>query len=257
MNKTQKKKMRRFHRYLETGQIHDEEEIKESKTLVNDKLTSGSGQKILEDKPTSKPKTNKKKAPQQSYDGSSDPNFYKHYIDQLYDYGDRHRQYVPEPKHKYTIHLHRAVFTEELYALYKRYEKHVHKWDATRRKLKWFLCNSPLFDPVHESKKATTPMVYSSASVDKYFHEWKDEGHCPKTMGTYHMYHRIDGQLVAVGVIDITSTYLNSAYCMYDPDFMFLNLGVVTCVREIEFCHKLRAAHFPKLKYYHMGEMVP
>lgn len=81
-----------------------------------------------------------------SYDGGSDPNFYKHYVDQ-FDYGDTNREFVPVPKHKYTIHLHRAVFTEELYQLYKRYEMHVHKKDRPPEQLKRFLCNSPLYDP--------------------------------------------------------------------------------------------------------------
>ena len=58
-------------------------------------------------------------------------------------------------------------------------------------------------------------------------------------MGTYHFYHRIDGRLVAVGVCDITDSYFNSAYFIYDPEFMFLNLGVVGAIRELEFCRRL------------------
>jgi len=38
-------------------------------------------------------------------------------------------------------------------------------------------------------------------------------------------------------VIDILSKYLNSAYFIYDPEFNFLNLGVVGAIREIEFMH--------------------
>jgi hypothetical protein len=63
-----------------------------------------------------------------SYNPFADPNYYKHYVDQFDCYGDNE---VPtqEPKHKYTIDISRAVFTEELFDLYKRYEKHVHKRD--------------------------------------------------------------------------------------------------------------------------------
>ena len=39
--------------------------------------------------------------------------------------------------------------------------------------------------------------------------EFKDEGINPG-LGTFHMYHRIDGKLVAVGNIDIMSTIFNS-----------------------------------------------
>ena len=164
---------------------------------------------------------------------------------------------MPEPKHKYTIHLHRAVFTEELYALYKRYESHVHKKEKTPSQLNRFLCNSPLYDPEYEPVKAQAPSFYTTANIDKTYHEWKDEGHCPEAKGTYHFYHRIDGKLVAVGVVDITSTYFNSAYFIYDPDFMFLNLGVMGAIRELEFCRAIRNKRYPKLKYYQLGEMVP
>lgn len=46
-------------------------------------------------------------------------------------YLDPHIPYVPvaEPKHHYTIELHRAVFTEELFEVYQKYEKAVHKKD--------------------------------------------------------------------------------------------------------------------------------
>jgi len=76
-------------------------------------------------------------------------------------------------------------------------------------------------------------------------------------MGTYHFYHRIDGKLVAVGVCDITNRYFNSAYFLYDPDFMFLNLGVVGAIRELEFCRMIKKKHYPRLEFYQLGEMVP
>jgi arginine-tRNA-protein transferase len=47
------------------------------------------------------------------------------------------------------------------------------------------------------------------------------------------MYHRIDGKLVACGIIDILKTCLNSAYFIYDPEYAFLNLGVVGAIMEI------------------------
>ena len=54
------------------------------------------------------------------------------------------------------------------------------------------------------------------------------------------MYHRIDGKLIAVGVIDIVYTIFNSAYFIYDPDYSFLSLGVVGAIREIEFLRLLK-----------------
>ena len=96
-----------------------------------------------------------------SFDGSSDPNFYKHYVDQFEEYGDVNRDFVPVPQHKYTIHLHRAMFTEELYEVYKKYEKHVHKKDRPPEQLKRFLCNSPLYDSAKEPEIAKACMLFN------------------------------------------------------------------------------------------------
>jgi arginyl-tRNA---protein transferase len=84
--------------------------------------------------------------------------------------------------------------------------------------------------------------------------EFKDEGIYPG-LGAYHMYHRIDGKLVAVGIIDITPTVLNSAYFMYDPDYKFLNLGVVGAVMEMQYMNMIREKFNPNLQYYHLGEL--
>ncbi len=63
---------------------------------------------------------------------------------------------------------------------------------------------------------------------------FKDEGVYPG-LGSYHMYHRIDGKLVAVGIIDICSQVFNSAYFLWDPDYKSLNLGVVGAIVEMEY----------------------
>ena len=49
------------------------------------------------------------------------------------------------------------------------------------------------------------------------------------------MYHRLDGKLVAVGIIDICQEIFNSAYFLWDPDYKHLNLGVVGALIEIQY----------------------
>ena len=71
------------------------------------------------------------------------------------------------------------------------------------------------------------------------------------------MYHRIDGKLVAVGVIDICSKYLNSAYFIYDPDYSKLSLGVVGAIKEMEYMRLIKSKYNPNLQYYHLGELQP
>ena len=91
--------------------------------------------------------------------------------------------------------------------------------------------------------------------VDETFREFKDEGIFPGH-GTFHMYHRIDGKLVALSVIDILKETLVSCYCIYDPDLNFLSLGVITAIREFEYIRLLKSKYVPTLKYHQFGEMV-
>jgi arginyl-tRNA--protein-N-Asp/Glu arginylyltransferase len=125
--------------------------------------------------------------------------------------------------------------------VYEKYQNHVHKKDKeeTRDGYTRFLCQVPLFDP--EDSKVT-----EGADPEPYLKEQqngsnrdpgkgqpdderilKDEGVFPKFKGGYHMLHRIDGELVAVGVLDYTHEALSSVYLFYDPKFDFLNLGTL------------------------------
>jgi len=83
----------------------------------------------------------------------------------------------------------------------------------------------------------------------------KDEGVFPAALGSYHMIHRIDGQIAIVGVIDITADCLSSVYLYYDPKYEFLNPGTLSAIREIEFIKKVQSAGLAPetFKYYYMG----
>ena len=64
------------------------------------------------------------------------------------------------------------------------------------------------------------------------------------------MYHRIDGKLVAVGVVDILKTFFNSAYFIYDPEYSFLNLGVVGAIRELEYMRMAKRKFNHYMQFY-------
>ena len=100
-------------------------------------------------------------------------------------------------------------------------------------------------------------MIWNSGKIDETFRTFKDEGVYPECMGTYHMYHRIDGKLIAVGVIDIVKHFFNSAYFIYDPDYDFLKMGIVGAIRELEYMRLIREKFNQNLIYYQLGEMVP
>jgi arginine-tRNA-protein transferase len=84
--------------------------------------------------------------------------------------------------------------------------------------------------------------------------EYKGEGVVPEYLGGYHMIHRLDGKVFAVGVIDLTHIGLSSVYLYYDPDYEFLSPGVFSAVREIEYVKMIQKSQkFEALKYYYMG----
>ena len=74
-----------------------------------------------------------------------------------------------------------------------------------------FVCSSPVYDEQDIEKnmdRIQRPAAYNFEGVDEG-REFKDEGIYPG-LGSFHFYHRIDGKLVAMGVVDITKTTLNS-----------------------------------------------
>lgn len=157
----------------------------------------------------------------------------------------------PNPVHKYTIEIYPAIATEESLKVFQSYEKHIHgKPNKTMSSFKDFLCESPLYDPNNpEDVKRPIP-------IDDTSKKFEDQGIWPKFLGSYHMYHRIDGKLVAVGVLDFTPHVASSVYFFYDPDYKFLNLGVVGALREIEYINNIREKYSPGFEYYYLGYYI-
>ena len=164
---------------------------------------------------------------------------------------DYFKEIVPEPeiflplKHNYTIELTDKIkldSTDERYLLYTKYQSKIHKESTTVEAYNNFLGITPIEKkeiklPPDLNKKTKHPELY------------------PKYYGMYNLIHRIDNKIIAVTVIDILPNYLESHYCYYDPDFSFLDLGVVTAIREIEYMKSFQELIDKNLKYYTMGEM--
>ncbi|XP_017279859.1 arginyl-tRNA--protein transferase 1 isoform X3 [Kryptolebias marmoratus] len=70
--------------------------------------------------------------------------------------------------------------------------------------------------------------------------------------GSFHQQYWLDGQIVAVGVIDILPTCVSSVYLYYHPDFASLSLGSYSALREISFTRQLQKQS-PKLCFYYLG----
>lgn len=116
---------------------------------------------------------------------------------------------------------------ETSWKLYECYQMRVHKEPASqcdRGSYCQFLVNSPLqYDP---------------------------KG--PYSLGSFHQQYWLDGNLIAVGVIDILPTCLSSVYLYYNPDYSFLSLGTYASLREIAYARQLHKM-CPSIKDYCMG----
>nr|CAG4650975.1 EOG090X06AF [Simocephalus serrulatus] len=116
------------------------------------------------------------------------------------------------------------------FKLYQKYQIQVHndkEEECTMEQFKRFLVKSPL------------QKLRAKPGLDIEY-------------GTFHQQYWIDGNLVAVGVVDILPTCLSSVYFFYDPDYSFLSLGTYGSLREIAFTRKV-AQRDPSFHWYYLG----
>ncbi|EQC38432.1 hypothetical protein SDRG_04141 [Saprolegnia diclina VS20] len=110
-------------------------------------------------------------------------------------------------KRDWVLETVRPVNTPEIYDVYKAYQAHVHDDNAvTPSSFESFLVQSPL------------PAVPGSAE------------------GSFFQLYRLDGELVAVGVIDVLGANWSSVYFFYKPKYAHLQLGTYSVLREIARC---------------------
>ncbi|KAK4746925.1 hypothetical protein SAY87_025962 [Trapa incisa] len=142
----------------------------------------------------------------------------------------------PSKKRKLEIHLERSSFDPEEYELYRKYQIEVH--------------NDPP-EKVSESSYrrflVDTPLVFVPSPGDSTVPT------CG--FGSFHQRYLIDGQLVAVGVIDILPKCLSSKYLFWDPDLAFLSLGKYSALQEINWV-RINQIHCPALEYYYLGYYI-
>lgn len=139
-------------------------------------------------------------------------------------------------RRKLEIRLNRSSFDPEEFALYRKYQLKVHNdkpHNVTENSYRRFLVDTPLLE-VSPTGDNTVP---------------------PCGFGSFHQQYLIDGQLVAVGVIDILPNCLSSKYLFWDPDFAFLSLGKYSAIQEIGWV-KENQVYCPSLQYYYLGYYI-
>lgn len=130
-----------------------------------------------------------------------------------------------EPAHRLVVNLEDDGFTTEKFDVFLRYQTKIHNEDESRWKhvsFERFLCSG--------LKRKT---VRANGGM--------------QNLGSYHQCYRLDGRLIAVGVLDLLPEAVSSVYLFYDPDFQHFGFGKLSALREIALAME---GHY---KYYYMG----
>ncbi|KAF4428375.1 arginine-tRNA-protein transferase [Fusarium austroafricanum] len=116
-------------------------------------------------------------------------------VERIHEAEDANLKNPPEAAHKLVVTLEHDDFTEEKFAVYQNYQAVVHKEapnEITKTGFRRFLCDSPL-----RREKMVSP-----AGRDR-------------RLGSYHQCYRLDGKLVAIGVLDLLPECVSSVYFLY------------------------------------------
>ncbi|KAH7356823.1 arginine-tRNA-protein transferase-like protein 1 [Rhexocercosporidium sp. MPI-PUGE-AT-0058] len=123
----------------------------------------------------------------------------------------------PEPAHTFDVTLEPDDFTEEKYVLFENYQRLVHHeppHKITKHGFKNFLCSSPL----PRSKE-----VFDGQE---------------RRLGSYHQCYRLDGKLIAVGVLDLLPQCVSAVYFMYHESVHQHGFGKLGALREISLARE-------------------
>lgn len=113
------------------------------------------------------------------------------------------------------------------YKLFENYQRNVHKEEPeeiSKMGFRRFLCESPLPTTTTESGKQ---------------------------LGSHHMCYRLDGRLIAMGVLDLLPDIVSGVYFIYHNDFESWHLGKVSA------CYEACLAKERGYTYYYMGNSSP
>lgn len=131
----------------------------------------------------------------------------------------------PPLAHRFEVSLEPDDFTEEKFALYANYQEHVHHDppnEITRSGFRRFLCNSP----IHRRTRILDSASSGEAS------DGKDQARKEQKLGSYHQLYRLDGRLIALGVLDLLPHCVSGVYFLYHSDFEKWSFGKLSALRE-------------------------
>ncbi|KAI6106238.1 arginine-tRNA-protein transferase [Pisolithus croceorrhizus] len=139
------------------------------------------------------------------------------------------KAFLPETemlRHNFEVTLEHSSYTDEKYNLYVTYQTQIH----------------------HDPDK--TPIDFNYTLLRNT--PWAPS----KAYGSYHQLYRIDGELAALGVIDILPGCVSSVYFMYDPKWEKHSLGKLSALREASLAKEIHDAGVPSMTALYMGYYI-
>ncbi|KAI1456127.1 arginine-tRNA-protein transferase [Annulohypoxylon moriforme] len=119
----------------------------------------------------------------------------------------------PGPSHTFTVTLEDDDFTEEKFLVFENYQKVIHRESPSsisREGFKRFLCASPI-------RKG----------------KFKAQDGRERQVGSFHQCYRLDGKLVAIGVLDLLPDSVSAVYFLYHESIHKFSPGKLGALREI------------------------
>ncbi|KAK5010738.1 hypothetical protein LTR28_008107 [Elasticomyces elasticus] len=142
-----------------------------------------------------------------------------------------------EPAHRFSVTLEADSFSDEKFALYAKYQVHVHHdapSEISPTSFKSFLCSSPL----HGTTQPASPTTPSFPTPP------------PKPLGSYHQCYRLNGRLIALSVLDLLPHAVSGVYFIYDPAYERHSFGKLSALREAALALERGYA------FYYMGYYI-
>ena len=120
---------------------------------------------------------------------------------------------------------------KEEHEVYAKYQTTIHKdspLECNMSQFERFLCTSPLLLTSHHGPlfNANEDKIKSAGIDESVSGDIKAIGY-----GSFHQQYKLNGKIIAVGVVDILDSCVSSVYFFYDPAFQFLNLGTYSALR--------------------------
>ncbi|WVQ76004.1 hypothetical protein IAR50_005640 [Cryptococcus sp. DSM 104548] len=152
--------------------------------------------------------------------------------------------------HCFKTELVPAKATPERFELYKEYQIAIHNdkpEDVDMRGFDRFLCSGPLI---------AAPIPYKDKEASA---RGIKEKRLPKDYGPHHLLYKVDSQVIAISVLDITPLGVSSVYFIWSPSWAWASLGTLSAMYEVSLAQRISRAEGDggRMGWVYMGYWVP